>query len=55
MFRPCGYVAAYGYIGFLPDGTKRMYATEKEYMEQFEESEKDSDDLVKAARNAMNH
>lgn len=30
---PRGYPVGYSYVGFMPDGTKRYFATHEEYLE----------------------
>lgn len=30
---PRGYPIGYSYVGFMPDGTKRYFATHEEYLE----------------------
>lgn len=37
MFNPKGYYTGNGYMGFLPDGTRIMFATYEEYMEYLRE------------------
>lgn len=32
-----GYYIGFSYVGFMPDGTKRMFATETEYKEAYME------------------
>lgn len=32
-----GYYEGYSYVGFMPDGTKRWFATEQEYKEAYAE------------------
>ena len=34
-----GYLTSYGYMGEMPDGTWRLFATESEYREAFEDSQ----------------
>lgn len=38
MTKPCGYPTSYGWLGMLPNGTWRLFATEAEYVEAFEEA-----------------
>lgn len=35
-----GYYEGYSYVGFMPDGTKRRFATEQEYVEAYKEERK---------------
>lgn len=35
---PKGYYVEYSYVGFMPDGTKRFFVTQEEYLEEFYES-----------------
>ena len=35
--KPYGYLIGQGFIGFLPDGHKMLFATQKEYYEYFSE------------------
>jgi hypothetical protein len=37
MFTPKGYYTSNGYVGFLPDGTRMMFATYNEYVDYLEE------------------
>ena len=37
MFTPKGYYTSNGYVGFLPDGTRMMFATYNEYVDYWEE------------------
>ena len=37
MFTPKGYYTNNGYVGFLPDGTRMMFATYNEYVDYLEE------------------
>ena len=30
-----GYYEGYSFVGFLPNGTKRRFATEKEYWDEY--------------------
>ena len=36
-----GYYERYSYVGFMHDGSKRRFATEQEYKEEYLEEEKD--------------
>ena len=33
-----GYYESYSYVGFMPDGSWRRFATEKEYVEEYLEA-----------------
>ena len=35
---PKGFYTGYSYVGFMPDGTKRYFATEEDYMEAWRET-----------------
>ena len=37
MFTPKGYYTSNGYVGFLPDGTRMMFATYNEYVDYLED------------------
>ena len=38
MFTPRGFYTANGYVGFLPDGSRIMFATYDEYMDYIREA-----------------
>ena len=44
-----GYYEGYSYVGFMPDGTKRRFATEEEYREAYDKP----DDIIKRADERM--
>lgn len=37
MFRPRGFYTSNGYVGFLPDGSKMVFATYGEYVDYLED------------------
>lgn len=38
-----GYYEGYSYVGYMPDGKKRRFATEQEYKEAYMEERSDYD------------
>ena len=38
MFKPRGFYTSNGYVGFLPDGSRIIFATYAEYMEYISET-----------------
>ena len=38
MFRPRGFYTSSGYVGFLPDGTRIVFATYDEYVDYIREA-----------------
>ena len=38
MFKPRGFYTSNGYVGFLPDGSRIIFATYNEYMEYISET-----------------
>ena len=39
-----GYYIGFSYVGFMPDGTKRQFATEQEYIETYTEERSKNDE-----------
>ena len=38
MFRPRGFYTGSGFVGFLPDGRRMVFATYEEYVDYIEEA-----------------
>ena len=38
MFKPKGFYTSDGFVGFLPDGSRIIFATYREYMEYIREA-----------------
>lgn len=39
-----GYYIGFSYVGFMPNGTKRQFATEQEYIETYTEERSKKDE-----------